>query len=290
LGASSNIWIAGEVLIDLLQVDDSELPYVGGGPANTAIAISNLRLNSYFIGGISSDAYGDLIDEHLTKAGVNLTLAYRSQLPTALAKVTFDNEGSASYEFSLDNTATFDFGGWLPHGSPAVLHVGSLSTIVNPGANALFSWASSIEAPIVYDPNVRPSVLANKEDYRKQFMKWAGIASFIKLSQEDLTWLELSIDEIYDSGVELIVLTEGAEGLRAYCKDKIIKIPGHKVDVVDTVGAGDTVCAVIIEGLVKYGELSGDNLEKVLHRAALAAAITCTRAGAKPPTLEELNS
>ena len=280
------VWVAGEALIDLLP---GNIPVVGGGPANTAKALANLGIKSYFVGGISLDRYGEMIDEDLSKSGVDLTLVNRSQLPTALAKVTLDENGSASYEFSLENTATFDFGNWLPQGTPEVLHVGTLSTIVNPGAEALFSWANSIKSHIVFDPNVRPSVLGDKERYQKQFLKWAGISSIIKLSEEDLEWLDLSIEKILELGVELVVLTKGAKGLSAFRKDEAIEVPGRKVEVIDTVGAGDTVGAVLVEALINFGELEGSNLKLVLERAALAAAITCTRAGAKPPSLEELS-
>lgn len=280
------VWVAGEALIDLLPGD---IPVVGGGPANTAKALANLGIKSYFVGGISSDSYGEMIEENLYRSGVDLALVHRSQLPTAIAKVTLDENGSASYEFSLENTATFNFGDWLPLGSPEVLHVGTLSTIVNPGAEALFSWANTINSRIVFDPNVRPSVLGDKERYRKQFIKWVGISSIIKLSEEDLEWLDFSIEKILELGAELVVLTRGAQGLSAFRKDETFEIPGRKVEVIDTVGAGDTVGAVLVEGLINFGELKGSNLKSVLERAALAAAITCTRAGAVPPSLEELS-
>ncbi len=161
---------------------------------------------------------------------------------------------------------------------------------MEPGASDLFKWASGLDALVVFDPNVRSSVLSERDVYRAYFEKWAKISDVVKLSDEDLSWLGFSADEILDFGVDLVVVTHGENGLSGFRIDEKYSVAGVAVDVVDTVGAGDTVGAVLVEGLVKFGELSGENLESVLERAAVAAAITCTRAGAKPPSLSELES
>ncbi len=136
----SKVWVAGEALIDLLPRDGASVAVVGGGAANTAKALANLEIEVSWVGGISSDEYGNLIKQELES--VDLSLANYSSLPTALAKVSLDRSGSASYEFLLDGTATFDFDlNWLPSGSPKILHIGTLATIVEPGASNLFAWA-----------------------------------------------------------------------------------------------------------------------------------------------------
>lgn len=286
----SRVWVAGEVLIDLVPSGNSRVPIVGGGPANTAKALARLGVSTSFIGGISTDDYGLKIISELSS--VDLSLVHRVDLPTALAIVTLDENGSASYEFKLEKTATFDFSEeWLPGYSPEALHVGTLATIIEPGADALYEWAKNLGVPIVYDPNVRPSVLANKERYRKLVAKWIGICKVVKLSQEDLEWLGYkNADELLDLGAELVVVTYGASGLAGFTKSGSNTVPGVKVEVVDTVGAGDTVGAVIVEGLIKYGleSLKSERLLEVLNRAAKAASITCARSGANPPALEEL--
>jgi len=284
----ARVWVAGEALIDLLPNGEEKLPVVGGRPANTVKALSNLGISVAFIGGISSDKYGKLIDEELASYGVELSLVNRSALPTALAVVEYGESGSANYTFSLENTATFDFGSWLPKGEPEVLHIGTLATIVEPGASELWTWASRFSAPILFDPNVRPSVLSDRGKYRRAFERWAKLASVIKLSEEDLKWLGYSTDELINLGAELVVLTRGARGLSGITPGKRVDVPGVEVEVVDTIGAGDTVGAVIVEGMLSCEELIGDRLQFVLSRAAKAAAITCTRPGAKPPKLEEL--
>jgi fructokinase len=286
---TAQVWVAGEALIDLFQRGEARIPIVGGGPANTAKALARLGIATSFIGGISSDKYGELIEGELASYGVDLNLARRSMLETAMAVVTLNKSGSASYEFKLSDTATFDFGNWLPRGNPEVLHVGTLATIVEPGAGNLYEWARNLGASIIFDPNVRVSVVSDRNKYRRAFEKWARISKIVKLSNEDLDWLGYSVNEIYDFGVEVVVVTSGEAGLSGFSKAGVVSIPGVKVDVVDTVGAGDTVGAVLVEGLLKYGESLIDNLEEVVRRAALAAAITCTREGAKPPSLDELD-
>lgn len=284
------VWVVGEALIDLVPSGDSRVPIVGGGPANTAKALAKLGISPSFIGGISSDKYGESIRAEL--AGVDLGLSLRSDLPTALAIVSLDEKGSASYEFKLEGTATFDFSrSWLPSSSPEVLHIGTLATIIEPGASELFQWASGLSSVIVFDPNIRPSVLSDKAKYRKAVERWIGISKVVKLSSEDLEWLGYAeVSDFFELGTELVVVTSGASGLTGFTRAGSVAVPGVKVDVVDTVGAGDTVGAVLVEGLVNCGidGLKAEKLFEVLTRAARAASITCSRAGANPPSQEEL--
>lgn len=286
------VWVAGEALIDLIPLEGSLIPIVGGGPANTAKALAKLGIATSFIGGISGDQYGLRVEEEL--ADVDLSLAQRSDLPTALAIVGLDGSGSASYEFKLEKTATFDFSNsWLPKSSPDVLHIGTLATIIEPGASELFDWASELGSLIVFDPNIRPSVLSDKSRYRQSVERWIGISQVVKLSSEDLQWLGYpDVSAILNLGAQLVVLTNGADGLTGFTRSGSVAVPGNKVTVVDTVGAGDTVGAVLVEGLMRYGfdALLNEKLSEVLTRAARAAAITCSRAGANPPTIEELGA
>ena len=286
----STIWVAGEALIDLVPIGDSRVPIVGGGPANTAKALAKLGINTSFIGGISSDEHGESIAKEL--ASVDLSKALRTGLPTALAIVTLGESGSASYEFKLEGTATFNFSReWLPQGKPDVLHIGTLATLIEPGASELFEWASGLNVPIVFDPNNRPSVLGDREKYRSVVERWFGISDVIKMSDEDLKWLGYSsVEGLFDFGAKLVAVTRGSEGIIGYTSAGEVSVPGVTVEVVDTVGAGDTVGAVIVEGIVRFGleELVNEKLFSVLSRAAKAASITCSRAGANPPSLDEL--
>ena len=293
-----SIWVCGEVLIDILPTG----PVVGGGPANTAKALARLGHDVDFIDGISSDAYGQSAREELLRDGVNLDLALASDKPTCTATVTLDAAGGASYEFLIAGTATFDFASsWLPDPyryQPHVLHIGTLVTMIEPGASALYDWAMQVAelAPIVFDPNIRPSVQPDRDLYEAAVEKWAALSAVIKVSDDDLAWLfpGQAIDDVanrwINDGAFLVVVTRGVNGLVGYTADGRVEVLGVKVDVVDTVGAGDTVGAIVVEAMLAHGliELRGDLLRSVLTRAAAAAAITCSRKGAQPPFKHEL--
>jgi fructokinase len=293
-----SIWVCGEVLIDVLPTG----PVVGGGPANTAKALARLGHTVDFVGGISTDEYGQMARKELERDGVGLGLSLESNMPTCTATVHLDAAGSATYTFVIDGTATFDFSpSWLPDPErlkPSVLHIGTLATVVEPGASTLFDWAVKCAefAPIVFDPNVRPSFLGDREKYCQAVEKWVGISSVVKLSDEDIAWLypDQSLDEVAHRWLEgetsVVVVTRGAKGIIGYTQGASEEVEGVRVDVVDTVGAGDTVGAILVEGVLQYSVagLVGHSLNEVLHRAAVAAGITVSRAGAQPPRLHEL--
>ncbi len=293
-----SIWVCGEVLIDILPTG----PVVGGGPANTAKALARLGYDVDFIDGISSDDFGASARKELLRDGVGLELSLASNKPTCTATVTLDSKGSASYEFLIDGTATFDFNAsWLPDPErlkPSVLHIGTLVTIIEPGASVLFDWAVNVGefAPIVFDPNIRPSVIGDREKYAAAVEKWVGISAVVKVSDDDINWLypSESLDAVANrwiaSGVRCVVVTRGAHGLIGFTENGMEEVDGAKVVVVDTVGAGDTVGAIVVEGIIKHSVqgLQGHVLNEVLHKAAIAAGITCSRAGAQPPRTHEL--
>jgi fructokinase len=300
---SDQVWVVGEVLIDLIPDGDKHLSVVGGGPANTAKSLSNLGVKTHFIDGISSDKYGQMAKAELLAANVLLDYAQFSNKPTCTAKVTLSSSGGASYEFVIKDTATFDFSDqWLPDPQslrPSLLHIGTLATAIEPGASVLFEWAQIVAqvAPIIFDPNVRPAVLGDRDQYVKKVEKWVAISSAVKVSDEDLNWLYpgKSIDEIVKNwlavGVQLAVVTLGDKGITAYRMNEQISVDAVKVVVADTVGAGDTVGAVFVEAIVKSGldRLTGEVLKSMLKRAVKAAAITVSRTGANPPSKEEID-
>jgi fructokinase len=300
---SDQVWVAGEVLIDLIPNGNKHLAVVGGGPANTAKALAKLGVRTQFISGISNDHYGQMAKNELISDKVLLDYAHFSKKPTCTAKVTLSKSGQALYEFVIDGTATFDYSpSWLPNPQvlkPAILYIGTLATIIEPGASILFKWSKNVAkiAPLVFDPNIRSTVLEDKVEYIKKVEKWLEISSMVKASSEDLIWLYPSstIDEIaskwLEKGVQLLVVTRGDKGITAYRKNEKVSVEAIEVDVADTVGAGDTVGAILVEAIVKQGldRLTGDLLKTALNRAAKAAAITCSRIGANPPSKEELD-
>jgi fructokinase len=297
----TQVWVTGEVLIDLIPDGSERKPIVGGGPANTAKALSKFAIDTQFIDGVSTDDYGQMAKNELVASGVKLDYVKYSDKPTCLAIVSLSDSGSASYEFVIENTATFDFNSdWLPNPQterPALLHIGTLATAIEPGASVLFEWAQSVAkvAPIVFDPNIRPAVISDRKQYLMQVERWVSISSVIKVSDEDIQWLypSLEIDQVVKNwltkGPSLIVVTYGDKGLAGYRVGEKVSVDAIKVLVADTVGAGDTVGAILVEAIVKDGlkSLSGVRLEMMLKRAAKAAAITVSRSGANPPTLKE---
>ena len=298
----SQVWVSGEVLIDLIPDGSGRKPIVGGGPANTAKALSKLGIDTQFIDGVSSDKYGQMAKNELVASGVKLDYVMYSDKPTSIAIVSLSDSGSASYEFVIQNTATFNFtSDWLPNPQterPSLLHIGTLATVIEPGASVLFDWAQSVAkvAPIVFDPNIRPAVISDRKQYVNQVERWVSISSAVKVSDEDIKWLypSLEIDQVVNNwlakGPSLIVVTYGDKGLAGYRVGEKVSVDAVKVAVADTVGAGDTVGAILVEAIVKDGldTLSGVRLEMMLKRAAKAAAITVSRSGANPPTLKEI--
>jgi fructokinase len=300
-----SIWVCGEVLIDLIPgADGVRVAHVGGGPANTAKALARLGHDVQFIDGISTDEYGVAARKELLDDEVKLDLALTSDKPTCLAIISLDANGGASYEFKIDGTATFDFNlNWLPDPSrykPQVLHIGTLVTVIQPGADVLYDWAMQVAefAPIVFDPNIRPSVMGDHDLYEAAVEKWAALSSVIKVSDDDMAWLypgqkyEDVAQRWLNDGAALVVVTRGSNGIIGFTQEGAVEVDGAKITVADTVGAGDTVGAIIVEAMVEKGilALTGDVLKATLHRAAVAAGITCSRKGAQPPYKHELKN
>ena len=293
------------MLIDLIPgADGVRVPHVGGGPANTAKALARLGHDVQFIDGISTDEYGVAARKELLDDEVKLDLALTSDKPTCLAIISLDANGGASYEFKIDGTATFDFElKWLPDPSrykPQVLHIGTLVTVIQPGADVLYDWAMQVAefAPIVFDPNIRPSVMGDHDLYEAAVEKWAALSSVIKVSDDDMAWLypgqkyQDVAQRWLNDGAALVVVTRGSNGIIGFTQDGAVEVDGAKITVADTVGAGDTVGAIIVEAMIEKGilALTGDVLKATLHRAAVAAGITCSRKGAQPPYKHELKN
>ena len=299
---SNQVWVCGEVVIDLIPDGTERRAVVGGGPANTAKALSKLGIATQFIDGISTDKYGQMALKQLHKDGVLLDFVKFSDKPTCLAIVSLNAKGGASYEFVIDDTATFDFShSWLPDATvskPALLHIGTLVTAIEPAASVLFEWSSKVAkvAPIVFDPNIRPAVMIDRTKYVKQVERWISISNAVKVSDDDIYWLYpgQDLDKVakrwLGMGPELIVVTFGDKGLAGYRKDSKISVDAKKVVVADTVGAGDTVGAILVEAIIEDGldKLVNERLTSMLDRAAKAAAITVSRTGALPPSRAEI--
>ncbi|MEU3511813.1 carbohydrate kinase [Streptomyces longwoodensis] len=299
------IVVAGEALIDLVPQGQGALaplrPALGGGPYNTAVALGRLGSPTAFCSRTSHDAFGEALLDGLRGAGVDVSAVQRGPEPTTLAVATLDAHGSASYSFYVDGTADrlFSVPAALPAGTRAV-SFGTCSLVLEPGASAyeeLMRGAAASGVFTALDPNIRPGLIPDADVYRARFKKWLPSVSLLKLSEEDAGWLGGTPEEWLAAGPSAVVVTRGGDGLTACTRGGgVHSVPGERVDVVDTIGAGDTVNAALLHGLARLDALSHEALsglgpagwERLLRFAARAAAVTCSRAGAEPPYAREV--
>ncbi|MDP3195113.1 carbohydrate kinase [Tabrizicola sp.] len=302
----------GEALIDMLPRTSTAgepcfAPYAGGAVFNTAIALGRLGAPSAFFSGVSNDMLGEILADTLTASKVDTRYLARSDRPTTVAFVKLVN-GQATYAFYDEATAgrmlSID---QLPDLSAdtSTLFFGGISLVNDPAAStyeALQARESSMRVTMI-DPNIRPGFIAGKEvEYRARIERMVARADIVKLSDEDLHWLEGQGDltnlarGILAKGPKVVFVTEGASGARAVTSTQDIFVAAQKVTVVDTVGAGDTFNAGVLAALHQAGALSKAGvtslsdaaLTSALTLGTRAAAVTVSRAGANPPWIAEL--
>lgn len=307
--AEPRVVALGEALIDLIGEPDASGSVAyrarpGGSPLNVAVAAARLGTPTAFLTRFSRDAFGDRLVAHARRAGVDLRLAEHGPEPTSLAVVTLDAARNASYAFYRHGTADVAFDPRPRPTLPASVAAGSvtLSLLREPARGAFrdvvtaSGRAGARRVRWVVDPNVRPALVADRAAFLDDIAAWAALVDVIKLSDEDLRALEL--DEAaagaawFRAGVAAVVVTAGAEGARLHRPGRTtLAVPGRAVDVVDTVGAGDTFTAGLVTGLARAGPwdaLDDTAWRALLARAVAASSITCTRAGADPPDAAEL--
>ncbi len=307
--------VIGEALVDeVVHAGKDPVPHVGGSPLNVAVGLARLGHPVQFIGRYGRDVYGDMVAEHLRSNSVMLPLL-SDALPTSVARATLDADGSASYEFVLD---------WqLPQlrdylettdsmlSTTTLLHTGSIATMLAPGAEQVLATVTAAHplATISYDPNCRPSIIANADFAREQAEKFVRLADVVKASDEDLAWLYPGVDPQESArrwlglagaeGPAVVVVTHGGAGPWAVCAAGEVSSEAPPVSVVDTVGAGDSfmaalLCALVdreLDGAQRRVELRGISTQELSHvitYATKAAAVTVSRAGANPPSRAEL--
>ncbi|WP_405981240.1 carbohydrate kinase [Streptomyces sp. NBC_00158] len=292
------IVVGGEALIDLVPVErpaGALLPRPGGGPYNTALALGRLGAEVAFCSRVSADGFGESLLAGLRAAGVDLSLVQRGPEPTTLAVPSLGPDGSAVYGFYVEGTADrlFTLPPALPVGARA-LALGTCSLVLEPGASAyetLLRRESRRGLLTLLDPNVRPALIADPEAYRERFLGWLPYVSVLKLSEEDAAWLGGRAGDWLAAGPSAVVLTRGAAGLTVWTGDgaehSAAALP---VEVVDTIGAGDTVNAALLHRLAGIPDVGAADWPDVLAYAARAAALTCTRAGAEPPYAAEFQA
>ena len=302
----------GEALIDMLPRTSTEgeacfAPYAGGAVFNTAIALGRLGAPSAFFSGVSTDMLGEILADTLTASNVDTRYLARSDRPTTVAFVKLVN-GQATYAFYDEATAgrmlSVDQLPVLPKEVQA-LFFGGISLVNDPAASTYETLQAQqcTTRVTMIDPNIRPGFIAGKEgEYRARIERMMGRADIIKLSDEDLHWLEGTGDvetlarNLIAKGAKLVFITEGAAGARAITATQNRFWAATPVTVADTVGAGDTFNAGALAALHAAGaltksaltQLSEATLDAALSLGTRAAAITVSRPGANPPWAHEL--
>lgn len=306
------IVVCGEALMDVYVRDSTPTGLLldartGGSPFNVAIGLARLGQSAHLLGGLSLDMAGERLMQALRDEGVGTTLVVRSAAPTALGVVSVGPTGVPSYAFHGHGTADRDLDvdalPALPDGVDAI-QFGSYALVVEPVATALLALAEREREHclIAYDPNVRLNVEPDVARWRRVIETMIGKAHLVKVSDEDLGLLYPDsapaqvAEQWLAAGVRAVVVTRGATGSEAWNRRGHAAARSLLVDVVDTVGAGDTFQAALLTWLAEHkaltpdalGELDPQQLGAMLRFGARAASVTCSRRGADMPHRDDL--
>lgn len=317
------ITVCGELVVDLIPVPAAQsgaaegpphyAAFPGGNALNVAVAAARLGNVVHLMSRVGPGPFGTLFRDHAARSGVSTDAMLPAPEPVTLAVVELSADGSAGYSFHTRGAADWQ---WTPddlaRAWPAgtrIVHVGSISSWTPPGSRHIADLVRRVRdegtALVSFDPNVRASLVEDADAVRAQIDELRRTADVVKVSSEDLHWLEpgADLDDVATrwaaDGPALVVVTDGGEPLRAARPDgTLLRRQPPRVTVVDTVGAGDSLAAGLFSGLVRTGTLSraallglpDDDLAALLDDAALVAALACTKAGANPPTLAELEA
>jgi fructokinase len=291
--------VIGESLIDIVERDRHVIAeHVGGSPLNVAVGLARLGRDVDFLTRIGDDPYGRRIAEYLNVAGVQLVSGSQSADRTATARAAVGEDGLADYVFDLD---------WQLSGTPMVtpplfVHTGSIAAVQEPGCLAVAALIDTyhVSATITFDPNVRPSLIVDRDSARERIERLVERSDIVKVSEEDLRWIDPDRppEQIAQTwlalGPAIVAVTMADQGAAAVCAAGEVRVPARPVQVVDTVGAGDSFTVGLVDALWAQGllgaerraELAGidlDALTAALEAASDAAALTVTHAGADLP-------
>ncbi len=299
-----DVLVVGEALVDIvLRGDAPAAEHPGGSPANVALGLGRLGRRVSLLSRIGTDGRGERLRAHLTGSGVTLAPGTVTTGRTSTATARLDAHGAASYDFDIDWQLP-DAAGPAP---ARALHTGSIAAVLAPGGDAVLELVRRSRGALTvsYDPNARPSLMGDAREARARMERFVAAADVVKVSDEDLLWLAPGTDPTAVAadwlalGPAVVVVTRGGDGATGLCADGAVDVAAPQVDVVDTVGAGDAFTAGLLDALAAAGLLGADRLEDLraiglerleaaARRAVRTAAITCSRAGADPPTRAEL--
>lgn len=304
------IAVIGEGVIDRFITSNSHKDVIGGSGLNTAVALRRAGSDSVWFTRLSSDSNGRLLTAYAKSEGVLDSNAVQADEPAPLVKVHLSDSGQPRYEFELDGAADWQWRSAELRPLKTdydIVQIGSLSAVLEPGAGMLISMLADLKNSanpplITYDPNARPSAAADEnhsEIMKARINEVVTKADLVKVSDEDLAWIfpnqkpAESARKWSERGPKLVVMTMGGDGAVAFQSGiEISRVPGVKIQVVDTVGAGDTFMAWLIHGIASLHKCEIPNevgaITNLLSTAANAAAITCSREGCKPPFANEV--
>ena len=306
----------GEALIDFIPVDMPDgtrvfAPRPGGSPYNTAIACGRLKQPVLFLARLSTDFFGTDLVANLKKNNVDSSYVHLTSDPTTLAFVRTSPSGDAEYAFFANDSADRrirrpDLPADLPR-ELTCIQCGSISTQMEPCGTTIeeYVFERAEKVVVAYDPNIRVSLISDDDAHRKRVLRFMSVSGLVKVSDVDLDWLfpgtsrENAMEEIAALGVPIVVVTAGADGATARNRNGSVHVPAEPPPggIKDTVGAGDSFHGALLTWLDRNGCMSKESLatldaetmERSLRFAARAAAITCSRAGAEPPTDNEID-
>ncbi len=307
------ILCCGEALIDMIPTPtkagpDGFVPHAGGAVFNTAIALGRLGAQVGMLSGLSSDMFGRQLVDGLKASHVDVSHVVLSDRPTTLAFVRLVG-GHATYDFYDENSAGRMI---TPEDMPALsaevsaLYFGGISLACEPGADAYADLlARNAEGrAVMIDPNIRPGFIKDIERYRQRLDRMLALSDIVKVSDEDLNWINPAplslrdkVAELLMKGPSVVILTRGGEGATGYLANgEDVQVPAVKAEIVDTVGAGDTFNAGVLAKMSELGQLhksalatlAPEVLSEALAYGARVAAVTVSRAGANPPWVEEI--
>lgn len=299
--------VVGEALVDVVLRDGAEpVEHPGGSPANVAIGLGRLGRRVDLLTWLADDAHGDLVRAHLRDSDVHVLTGDRAPDRTPVARAHLDASGAATYDFDLewDLPTRWD----EDDDAPVVVHTGSIATVIAPGGEAVARLLAERRgtSTLTYDPNLRPALMGSPEETLPVVERLVALADVVKVSDEDLAWLHPGVAPVEIArhwvarGPALVVVTLGGEGaLAVTAAGAELSVEAPRVEVADTVGAGDSFMGGLVDGLWSAGLLGADRREAlravdaetvaaVLTRCARIAAITVSRPGANPPTSADL--
>lgn len=300
--AHDSVLVVGEALVDVVQRPGGRVDeHAGGSPANVAVALARLGRPTTLATQLGTDPRGALVADHLRVSGVGLTAgSVREEVRTSTARAELDAAGQATYAFDLS---------WDPDLDQApesrLLHTGSVAATLEPGGSAVVRLLRERRelATVSYDINARPPLMGSPEAVRDRVEEIVGLADVVKASDEDLAWLypytrnEEAARALLTRGPAAVVLTRGAAGALVVSRRGEADVDAIRVEVADTIGAGDTFAAGLIEALGRrglYGDrdalhgLPLDEWRSVATFASRLAAVTASRHGADPPYREDI--